>query len=276
MGTPPRVTVAPRQSLGQNFLVDDNIAAKIVRELRLAPDDEVVEIGPGHGALTNHLATATSNLTAVEIDGRVIAELRKKFHSPDVEIIHADIMNLSFSRLRSGSSRRLRVVGNIPYHLTSPIIFKSFDEHEALLDLTIMIQREVARRIVAGPSSKEYGILSVLTKFYGSPTILFNVSPHCFYPKPNVSSSVIRIAFHESLPEGVDKSLLKAIVKATFGKRRKTLRNGLKYLELEEDVMEEALSADDPLFDRRPEQLGLEEFVGLTMRLQRIRSHHAA
>ncbi len=265
MGKPSRVSVAPRQSLGQNFLIDDNIATNIVRDLHVTKEDHLVEIGPGHGALTSHLAGAAGRLTAVEIDGRVIDELRSRFDVPGVEIIHDDFMNLPLKNLISGKGGRVRIVGNIPYHLTSSILFKAFDEHEHVRDVTIMVQREVARRIVAKPSTKEYGILSVLARFYGTPDILFHVSPNCFYPKPKVTSSVLRIAFHDKLPYPVSATLFREIVKTTFGKRRKTLRNSLSYLPYDVEALELINASRNPVLDRRPEQLSVDEFAELTI-----------
>jgi 16S rRNA (adenine1518-N6/adenine1519-N6)-dimethyltransferase len=256
--------VKPKQSLGQNFLVDDNIARNIVRELHLSADDVVVEIGPGQGALTKHLVGAAKKLIAVEVDGRVVEELRNKFESPGVTILHGDFLEVDLPGLMEQSGRRLRLVGNIPYHLTSSILFKAFEERRALVDCTLMIQREVARRISARRGTKEYGILSVFTTFYGSPKILFNVSPNCFYPRPNVTSTVITIALHPELPAAVDQKLFATVVKTTFGKRRKTLRNSLKFLPFEEDVVLRIIGGLDFPLEKRPEELSTEEFIELT------------
>jgi len=264
MGKPSRVTVAPKQSLGQNFLVDDNIARNIVRDLHFAPGDTVIEIGPGHGALTEHLAGHAGKVTAVELDGRVIEHLRERFSERGVEVIHADFLDLPLRTLGSPPGERVRIVGNIPYHLTSPILFKAFDEHECVRDLTIMVQKEVARRIVASPSTKEYGIPSVLARFYGTPEILFHVSPNCFYPRPKVTSSVVRIAFFDKLPYNVDTKLFREVVKTTFGKRRKTLRNSLSYLPYDADDLLGITRSQEAVLERRPEQLNVEEFARLT------------
>jgi 16S rRNA (adenine1518-N6/adenine1519-N6)-dimethyltransferase len=264
MGQTSRISVAPKQSLGQNFLIDDNIAKNIVRDLRVAQGDHFMEIGPGQGALTRHLAGVAARLTAVEIDGRMIDELRSRFALPGVEILHEDFMNIPLRRHVPPGGGRLRIVGNIPYHLTSSILFKTFDEHEALRDVTIMVQREVARRIVAQPSTKEYGILSVLARFYGEPEILFHVSPNCFYPKPKVTSSVLRVAFFATLPYEVDTKLFREVVKTTFGKRRKTLRNSLAYLPYEPGKILEITRSRNPMLERRPEQLSVDEFASLT------------
>lgn len=270
MGGAARITVDPKRSLGQNFLVDDNIARKIVRELRLAPGDVVLEIGPGQGALTPHLAEAAGRLIAVEIDQRVVGALRERFASDRVTILGEDFLEVGLEALSRQHGSALRVVGNIPYHLTSAILFKVFEEHRAVRDLTVMVQREVARRIVAGPGTKEYGILSLFCRFYGTPRLLFDVSENCFYPKPNVTSTVLQVAMHGELPGGVDASLFGAVVRTAFGKRRKTLRNSLKYLPYEESVLRELEKASSVALDRRAEELSLEEFLSLTKDIERL------
>ncbi len=263
--TPSRaISVKPKQSLGQNFLVDDNIARNIVRELHLADDDIVVEIGPGQGALTRHLAGTAKKCIAVEIDGRVVSELRQQFESDGFTVLHKDFLAVALSDIRKTAVDKLRLVGNIPYHLTSPILFKMFAERKSVRDCTIMIQKEVARRIVAKPNSKEYGILSVFTQFYGTPKILFSVSPNCFYPKPNVTSAVIRIEMRNEPLFRVDENMFGIIVKTTFGKRRKTLRNSLAYLPFEESAVKRMIPLLDFPLDKRPEQLSLEQFAELT------------
>ena len=264
------VRIKPKQSLGQNFLVDENIVRNIVRDLKLANDDVVVEIGPGLGALTRELARHVSRLVIVEIDSRAVDELRKEFSEPDVTILHADILEVSLSELSRQHGKKLRVVGNIPYHLTSPILFKVFEERESVADLTFMIQREVARRILAEPGSKENGILSVLTRFYGEPRMLFTVSRNCFYPKPDVTSAVIQVRLFDAPPYGVGAAGFATLVKTTFGKRRKMLRNSLLYLPYEEGIVKALLSDNGDLMDRRPEQLSIREFVTLAQAIEQL------
>ena len=163
-----RINLRPKKSLGQNFLIDDNIARNIVKELDLQNEDVVVEIGPGKGALTKHLIGKANKLFAVEVDKRIVSELRSKFQSENVEIIHQDFLKIQLSGWYKEFKTRLRLVGNIPYHLTSPILFKSFEERTAIRDVTMMLQREVARRIISKPNIKDYGILPVFTYFYGT------------------------------------------------------------------------------------------------------------
>ena len=266
---PPRTSVSvtltrPKKSLGQTFLIDDNIARNIIRDLRLSPDDVVVEIGPGHGALTKYLAERVHKLIAVEIDQRIVGELAVRFESPSVTIINQDFLALDLRALQARVGRKLRLVGNIPYHLTSPILLKAFDERVALRDCTLMVQREVAQRLAANPCTKQYGIPSVYARFYGELGILFNVSPNCFYPKPKVSSAVIQETLFEKLPYKVDEQLFRTVVRTAFGKRRKTVRNALKYLPFEKDLVQTFVGASNPLFDKRPEQLAVAHYVELT------------
>jgi 16S rRNA (adenine1518-N6/adenine1519-N6)-dimethyltransferase len=267
------VNIKPKQSLGQNFLIDDNIARNIVRDLDIREDDILVEIGPGKGALTKHLAGRGKHLIAMEIDNRVVEELQERYSSPHVTILHKDFLEASLPAIRRKYRQQLRLVGNIPYHLTSAILFKAFEEHAALTDITIMLQREVARRIAAKPSTKDYGILAVLSNFYGKPKIFFNVSPNCFYPRPKVESSVLQIVFHPKKLYQVDEKLFTLVVKTTFGKRRKTLRNGLQYLPYDEETIGAMIAINTDLMEKRPEQLTVEQFVNLTQQVESILSH---
>ncbi len=256
--------IKPKKSLGQHFLIDDNIARNIIRDLRLDADDAVVEIGPGRGALTRLLAEKVDRLIAVEIDRRVVDELRTRFDWPNVSILLQDFLEFDLHALYTQVGRKLRLVGNIPYHLTSPILLKAFDERTTLHDFTFMVQREVAQRLAAQPGTKQYGILSVYARFYGKMKVLFNVSPNCFYPKPKVLSAVVQEKLFEQNAHEVDERLFRTVVRTSFGKRRKTLRNALKYLPFEDDVVREIVAVPSPLLDKRSEQLTPEQFVELT------------
>ncbi|MFH2004877.1 MAG: 16S rRNA (adenine(1518)-N(6)/adenine(1519)-N(6))-dimethyltransferase RsmA [Bacteroidota bacterium] len=265
-----RIFVKPKKSLGQNFLIDDNIAKKIVASLSLSTQDVIVEIGPGEGALTKFIIEKVSRLIAVEIDSVVAAELMRKFSCEKLEVINKDILDLKFSELTDKDEKKIRLVGNIPYYLTSEILFNTIDNRSYISDFTVMIQREVAQRIAAKRGTKSYGILSLLTQFYGKPEILFNVSANCFYPKPTVTSAVVRIVFYDELPYSVDEDLFRLIVRTTFGKRRKTLRNGLKFLPFDEDVVQKIIGSIDFPLEKRPEELTVEEFVDLTNKITQI------
>lgn len=250
--------LAPKKSLGQNFLQDDNVARNIVERLHLRRDDVVVEIGPGKGALTQHLSARVDTIIAIELDERAVGVLKELFGSA-VEVVHADVREVNLTALSQRHGKRFRVIGNIPYYITSEILFWLFEHYEAVVDATIMVQLEVARRFVAKPRTKDYGILSIFTQFYSKPEMLFKVSRNSFYPKPSVDSAVVRFEFHRQLPE-CNQKLFKNIVRSTFGKRRKTLRNGLKYMGLDENKLN-ILAFD---LNRRPETLSLEEFINLT------------
>jgi 16S rRNA (adenine1518-N6/adenine1519-N6)-dimethyltransferase len=270
MGATAPVRVRPKQSLGQNFLVDQNIARNIVRSLDLRPGEPVVEIGPGQGALTGLIAAETPAFVAVEIDQRVVEDLRARFAPLGARIVQGDILKTDFAGLFPQTSGKIRVVGNIPYHLTSEILFKVFEGWSGIRDLTIMIQREVARRLMAAPGTKEYGILSVCTRFYGTPELLYNVSPNCFYPKPAVTSSVVRITIHDNLRHGVDERLFRSVVRTAFGKRRKTLRNCLKDLQVTAEQVGAIISDESLGLQRRAEELSVDQFAELTTAIQRI------
>lgn len=270
MGKTAPLRIAPKQSLGQNFLADDNIARNIVRDLHLTPEDVVLEIGPGQGALTKHLVPQVKHLIAIEIDKRVVRTLEEQFAPAQMSLFQQDFLEVRLGELSHQYGVRLRIVGNIPYHLTSPILFKIFEEYRSVRDVTVMMQREVARRVVGKPGTKEYGILSLFSQLYGVPRLFFNVSPNCFYPKPKVVSTVVGIEIRDSLPEDVDITLFSTVVRTTFGKRRKTLRNCLKYLPCEESVLRRLNSETGIALDRRPEELTVDEFITLTKDIQRI------
>ena len=268
MSTPRRTgRLRPKQSLGQNFLIDENIVRKTLKSINPMKDDCFLEIGPGRGALTRHLVPLVSSVVLVEIDGRVIDDLRAAFTSPGVTVQHEDILHTDFGYWRQRLRRPLRLIGNIPYHLTSPILFRVFEQSEHIGDCTLMVQREVARRMVGVPRTKEYGILSVFCRFHGTTRLLFDVSPQCFSPTPKVTSSVVHIALQPPPLTGAQQMLFRTIVRTTFGKRRKTLRNSLLYLPYDEEAVRSAVAAVTFPLEKRPEELGLEEFLLLTDRM---------
>jgi 16S rRNA (adenine1518-N6/adenine1519-N6)-dimethyltransferase len=254
----------PKKSLGQNFLRDENVARNIIDSLQLNADDVVVEIGPGQGALTKYLAEKCSRLVAIEVDERAIRLLRETFPKK-IELLHADVLTVALGDLRDGGKRKLRVVGNIPYNITSEILFWLFDQHEHVEDATLMVQLEVARRFVARSETKDYGILSVMMAYYTEPEMLFKVSRNSFFPRPDVDSAVVRLRFKRDLQK-CNRGLLTAVVRSTFGKRRKTLRNGLRYMGFASHQL------DTIPFDltQRPEELSLNEFLELTSLLEPV------
>ncbi len=265
VGSPLRLR--PKRSLGQNFLRDDNIARKIVTAMQPSAGDIVVEIGPGEGALTRHLAPRVRRLIAVEIDRRAVERLQAAYPAGRVVVVNQDFLGFDLggiaaegAAVKDGGRTRVRVVGNIPYNRTSPILFHLLDQRTHVLDCTIMVQKEVARRLAACAGTKEYGILSVFVQLFADVKVLFDVSPNAFRPRPNVNSSVVRIAMLAAPRYPVrDEPSFRQLVRAVFGKRRKTLRSSLKYYDPR--ISQEML----PEFDlqRRPEQLSLEELVKL-------------
>jgi 16S rRNA (adenine1518-N6/adenine1519-N6)-dimethyltransferase len=254
----------PVKALGQNFLRDENILHKIVESLDLRTGDTVVEIGPGQGALTKHLCEKPVKLIGIEIDDRAIQLLQERF-GKQLELIHGDVLEFNLGELAKMHGGKVRVVGNIPYYLTSAILFWLFDARAFVADATLMVQLEVARRLVAPSKNKEYGILSIFTQFYTDCEMLFKVSRNCFYPRPDVDSAVVRMKFKDQLPT-CDEKLFRSIVRATFGKRRKTLRNGLKSLELDDAVLDQ-ISFD---LKKRPEELSVDEFLYLVESIRNI------
>ncbi len=258
----------PKKSLGQNFLRDENILHKIVESLDLRSGDVVVEIGSGQGALTKHLSEKPIKLIGIEVDERAVRLLQERFDEK-LELIHRDVLEVDIDELAQRNGRKVRIVGNIPYYLTSEILFWLFDARTAVIDAMLMVQFEVARRLVAPPKNKEYGILSIFTQFYTECEMLFKVSRNCFFPKPEVDSAVVQFKFREQLPN-CDEKLFRLIVRSTFGQRRKTLRNGLKSMGFDENVLDQ-ISFD---LKKRPEELGVEEFLLLTSMLAIISNHN--
>jgi 16S rRNA (adenine1518-N6/adenine1519-N6)-dimethyltransferase len=261
-----RSPVRPKRSLGQNFLRDDNIARKIAAAVSPGPTDVLVEIGPGQGALTKHMIGRAGRMILVEIDRRVLESLREMTAGFPAEIRNEDILTTDFTALAGRAGSPLRIVGNIPYMITSPILFRLIEHRLSVRDATIMMQREVARRITAPHGSKEYGILSVLTRLYADASSLFDVSPHAFFPKPRVTSTVLRLTMLRSARYDVtDEAYFRAMVRGVFGKRRKTLRNSLDYF-LGGRTPRASLPVD---LQRRPEDLALPELVDLANALVR-------
>jgi 16S rRNA (adenine1518-N6/adenine1519-N6)-dimethyltransferase len=242
--------------MGQNYLTDENISRNIVDTFDIKTGDNVLEIGPGKGAITKYILEKTSNLAVVELDRNNCQILKEKF--PDLNIVNRDFLKLDINDIAGSSTGKLRIIGNIPYNITSPIIFKLLDNRSIIKDAQLMIQEEVARRITSPPNSKEYGIPSVLVNIFCSSKMLFKVSSGCFYPKPKVDSRIIYFDFSVSIEDQIkDLVFFRKLVKASFGTRRKTLRNCLKKMEVD-------LSKSDLDFGRRAESLSIEEFITLS------------
>jgi 16S rRNA (adenine1518-N6/adenine1519-N6)-dimethyltransferase len=252
--------VRPKKHLGQHFLKDKNIAARIVDSLILSTNvDQVIEIGPGTGVLTEFLTQKPIDLRLVEIDRESIPYLKDHFPALNEKIIEADFLKLDLDQIFKGS---IQIIGNFPYNISSQIFFKVLEHRNQVNQVVCMLQKEVADRIAEKPGSKTYGILSVLLQAYYNIDYLFKVPPGVFFPPPKVMSAVIRLTRNSRLRLECDEALFKVVVKQAFQNRRKTLRNALKVLNLPASVL------SHPLLDKRAEQLEVEQFVFLTQQLE--------
>ena len=220
-----------QKKFGQNFLVDANILNKIVGSADIHKDDCVIEIGPGIGTLTQYLAESAGEVIAVEIDKNLIPILNETLSGyENVTIINGDILKTDINKLvrERNQGRPVKVIANLPYYITTPIIMGLFESHVPLSSITIMVQKEVANRMQSGPGTKDYGVLSLAVQYYARPEILMQVSPACFMPRPNVGSAVIRLVKYEEPPVTVENERkLFALIRAAFNQRRKTLANAL-------------------------------------------------
>ena len=220
-----------QKKFGQNFLIDGHVLDKIIAGAGVTKDDMVLEIGPGIGTMTQYLAEAAGKVVAVEIDRNLLPILQETLADYDnVKVIHADVLSLDLEKLvqEENGGRPIKVVANLPYYITTPIIMALFEQHVPLANVTVMVQKEVAARMKSGPGSKDYGALSLAVQYYAEPYIVANVPCNCFMPRPNVDSAVIRLTRYEEPPVQVkDEKMLFKIIRASFNQRRKTLQNGL-------------------------------------------------
>jgi 16S rRNA (adenine1518-N6/adenine1519-N6)-dimethyltransferase len=246
----------PLKRFGQNYLIDNNIIHKIISEFDPQKDDNVIEIGAGTGALTKELIKSTGKLYAVEIDKRVVESLALSF--PSVHVINQDFLKLDLKS--SFPEKQYRIIGNIPYNITSPILFKLINNRQLFTDAMLMVQYEVAKRITAETQDKDYGILGVLSNYFAETKLCFKISPNVFYPKPKVDSAIIQIKFKKDISNEVDDYLFIQVVKASFGNRRKKLKNSLS------NSIFAGISFKEDEFDmnRRAEELSIDEFVTLS------------
>ena len=259
-----------QKKFGQNFLIDPHVLDKIIRAAEITEDDFVLEIGPGMGTMTQYLAYAAREVYAVEIDKSLIPILEDTLSEYDnVTVINEDILKVDIAKLaeEKNGGRPIKVVANLPYYITTPIIMGLFESHVPVSSITVMVQKEVAMRMQAGPGTKDYGALSLAVQFYAEPYIAANVPPNCFIPRPNVGSAVIRLKTHEQPPIQVkDEAFLFALIRASFNQRRKTLVNSLKNasdLKLEKEQILEALRTMGLSETVRGEALTLEQFASL-------------
>ena len=275
----PQVTIqtikkyefAFQKKFGQNFLIDDHVITKIINAAEITKDDLVLEIGPGIGTMTQYLAESARKVIAVEIDKNLIPILGETLAEYDnVTVINEDILKLDINRLveEENAGKPIKVVANLPYYITTPIIMGLFESHVPLQSITVMVQKEVADRMQVGPGSKDYGALSLAVQYYAKPYIAANVPSNCFIPRPGVGSAVIRLTRYEEPPVTVkDESLMFKLIRASFNQRRKTLQNGIANspeLPYSKAQVEKALEKMGLAANVRGESLTLAEFAKLS------------
>ena len=259
-----------QKRFGQNFLIDTHVLEKIIAASQITKDDFVLEIGPGIGTMTQYLAEYAREVTAVEIDNTLIPILKDTLKDWDnVTVINDDILKVDIRKLalEKNGGRPIKVVANLPYYITTPIIMGLFENQVPIDSITIMVQKEVADRMQVGPGTKDYGALSLAVQYYARPEIVANVPPNCFMPRPKVGSAVIRLERYEKPPVQVtDEKLMFRIIRASFNQRRKTLVNGLKNsqeLSYSREEIEEVLNTCGIPLNIRGEALTLAEFASL-------------
>lgn len=266
-----KYSFAFQKKFGQNFLIDSNVLENIVEAAGITKDDFVLEIGPGIGTMTQYLCESARQVLAVEIDKMLIPILEDTLSEYDnVEVINQDVLKVDIKSLveEKNNGRPIKVVANLPYYITTPIIMGLFESKVPIESITIMVQKEVADRMQTGPGSKDYGALSLAVQYYADAKVMLNVSATCFMPRPNVDSAVIKLTRHQKSPVEVkDESLMFRIIRASFNQRRKTLVNGLKNsseLDFSKEEITEAIKSIGKEENIRGEKLTLEEFAKLS------------
>ncbi len=254
-----------RKRFGQNFLRDPGVISRIVRAIAPRAGDHLVEIGPGQGALTEELVDSGGRLDVIELDRDLVPRLREQFAGADNFHIHqGDALNFDFASLKG--EQPLRVVGNLPYNISTPLIFHLLEQQQHIRDMHFMLQKEVVERLAAEPGSKNYGRLGVMAQYYCRVQNLFEVPPEAFTPRPKVQSAIVRLQPHAELPHPArDVRMLQRVLREAFNQRRKTLRNALKNLISEQQLSELGI---DPSV--RPERLTLAEFVAIANRCSEL------
>lgn len=276
----PQVTIdiikkynfAFQKRFGQNFLIDSHVVNKIVAAADITKEDTVLEIGPGIGTMTQYLAEAAGHVYAVEIDKNLLPVLEETLAEYDnVTVVNNDILKVDIKELVG--DKEVKVVANLPYYITTPIIMGLFENHIPASSITVMVQKEVAMRMQAGPGSKDYGALSLAVQYYAEPYIVANVPPNCFMPRPNVGSAVIRLTKYDKPPiEVCDEALMFSLIRASFNQRRKTLQNGINNapnLSFTKEQVVSALQALGLPESIRGEALTLEQFAALANELKK-------
>lgn len=267
-----------QKRFGQNFLIDEHVLDKIIAASEITKNDFVLEIGPGIGTMTQYLADAAREVIAVEIDDSLIpilSETLKEWNN--VSVIHGDILKTDIAKIAEehNEGKPIKVVANLPYYITTPIIMGLFESNVPIDSITVMVQKEVADRMQTGPGSKDYGALSLAVQYYAKPEITANVPPNCFMPRPKVGSAVIKLVRHKEVPVKTDnEKLMFRIIRASFNQRRKTLVNSLKNsqeLTFTKEEIEEALIGCGLPLNIRGEALTLEQFAELSNRLNELK-----
>ena len=260
-----------QKKYGQNFLIDTHVLDKIIGAAQIGPDDFVLEIGPGIGTMTKYLAEAAREVVAVEIDTKLIPILQDTLKEYDnVTVLNEDILKVDIRKIaeEKNGGKPIKVVANLPYYITTPIIMGLFESEVPLDSITVMVQKEVADRMQVGPGTKDYGALSLAVQYYAEPYIVANVPPNCFIPRPAVGSAVIRLTRYQEKPVKVnDASFMFKIIRASFNQRRKTLQNGLynsSELRIPKEKTVAALEEMGLTPTIRGEKLSLEEFAQLS------------
>ena len=260
-----------QKKFGQNFLIDTHVLDKIISAANITKEDMVLEVGPGIGTMTQYLCEHAREVVAVEIDKNLIPILGDTLSEYDnVSVIHDDILKVDIEKIvqEKNAGKPIKVVANLPYYITTPIIMGLFESHVPIENITVMVQKEVADRMQVGPGTKDYGALSLAVQYYAEPYIVANVPPNCFMPRPKVGSAVIRLTRHSEPPVTVeDEKLMFRLIRASFNQRRKTLVNGLKNspeLDFSKEEITEALESMGLPATVRGETLTLEEFAKLS------------
>ena len=263
-----------QKKYGQNFLIDSHVLDKIIKAADITEEDYVVEIGPGIGTMTQYLASAAKGVAAIEIDRALIPILEDTLKDyNNVTIINEDVLKVDLRQLalEKNGGKPVKIVANLPYYITTPIITGLFEKHVPLLSVTVMVQKEVADRMQAGPGTKDYGALSLAVQYYAMPYVAANVPPNCFMPRPGVGSAVIRLTAYEEPPvKAEDEGLLFAVIRASFNQRRKTLQNGLSHvpeLGISKDITIQILREMGLSESIRGEAMTLEQFAEFTNRV---------
>ncbi|HAB61484.1 MAG TPA: 16S rRNA (adenine(1518)-N(6)/adenine(1519)-N(6))-dimethyltransferase RsmA [Lachnospiraceae bacterium] len=266
-----------QKKFGQNFLIDTHVLERIVTAAGVTKDDLVLEIGPGIGSMTQYLCENAREVIAVEIDTALIPILKDTLSEYDnVTVINKDILKVDINQLamEKNQGRPIKVVANLPYYITTPIIMGLFESHVPIDNITVMVQKEVADRMQVGPGTKDYGALSLAVQYYAEPYIVANVPPNCFIPRPNVGSAVIRLTTHKEIPVHVeDEKLMFRLIRASFNQRRKTLVNGLNNspeIHLPKEVIAQAIEELGVSPTIRGEALDLEQFAELSNIISRL------